>query len=145
VPSARSLADYRWSSYRCYVGRAPRPAWLRTDTLLDMHQDGRRGYADFVEGQVTQRPIRTDVLEPVIDMLIDECDPDEIGERRGLIRVVTIAMLQRTEGEARASLDALLEFASSGARRTALHRARSRLAETPVLHRVVQRALDLAA
>lgn len=32
----RGLDDYKWSSYRVFVGKTPPPTWLETDWLLSM-------------------------------------------------------------------------------------------------------------
>jgi putative transposase len=50
----RQLRGYRWSSYRAYVGLAPRPEWLVTERVLEMcgggnNARGRQQYREFVE------------------------------------------------------------------------------------------------
>jgi REP element-mobilizing transposase RayT len=140
-----SLQRYRWSSFRCYAGRSEAPCWLRLTRLLDMHGGERRAYTTFVEGEIVPGRLRLEAVEAVIEMLLDECDEVEIGQRRGLARVVAIGMLERSHGEVRASLEQLLAFTSAGSRRVALHRASRRFDEFPTLARVVDRAIDLAA
>jgi len=53
----RRLREYRWSSYRAYVGLAERPGWLVTEAVLGMcgggtGARGREQYREFVEGAV---------------------------------------------------------------------------------------------
>lgn len=47
------LATYRWSSYRAFVGRAPKPRWLKTDPVLRA-TGGITGYSTFVETDFNQ-------------------------------------------------------------------------------------------
>ena len=53
------LRDFRWSSYPAYVGRVPRPEWLRADRALDNlgladTAAGRRKYAEYMGGRVEE-------------------------------------------------------------------------------------------
>ena len=53
------LREYRWSSYRAYVGLAKAPAWLETQTVLELGGgragDGRRrAYRAYVESAVRE-------------------------------------------------------------------------------------------
>ena len=49
-----SLGDYKWSSYRAYVGDATKPGWLETSWLLSRFgkttRERQRNYREFVEG-----------------------------------------------------------------------------------------------
>ena len=52
------LREYPWSSYRAYVGAAPRPEWLDVEPLLALvggpGRDRLRRYAESVEGGVAE-------------------------------------------------------------------------------------------
>ena len=54
--------DYKWSSYRAYLGVTRSPAWLETkETLMlfgSVMESARRDYRRFVEGEVAQDPMR---------------------------------------------------------------------------------------
>jgi putative transposase len=49
-PLVEPLADYRWSSYPAYIGKAARPEWLHCDKIYTMlgHNDPCAGYAAYV-------------------------------------------------------------------------------------------------
>lgn len=52
TPLVRRLIDYRWSSYRAYLGKAPAPAWLDCEPVFgELAAGGRRraAYRAFVE------------------------------------------------------------------------------------------------
>jgi len=54
-------ADYKWSSYRAYLGLRKRPEWLRTETTLKRFgsavPEQRKGYRGFVEEEVASDPL----------------------------------------------------------------------------------------
>ncbi len=50
------LADYRWSSYPAYIGRAATPGWLVTHYILDAI--GAKRYASYVERGAADDPYR---------------------------------------------------------------------------------------
>ena len=54
----RSIGDYRWSSYRSYIGKEKPPGWLARDLVLGYFgkkiSEGQQGYRDFVEEALAQ-------------------------------------------------------------------------------------------
>jgi REP element-mobilizing transposase RayT len=67
------------------------------------------------------------------------------GPRRGLARVISIALLEHCHGQTRMELTRRLEFPSAAAMRTATRRAHLKIAASPELERALQRAIDLLA
>jgi len=54
--------EYRWSSYRAYVGRVKPPGWLDVSRTLSMfartRREQRRAYRQFVEEDVVANPLK---------------------------------------------------------------------------------------
>lgn len=127
-----ALDEWRWSSYRHYVGNVPAPSWL---TMSEIRRGTASDYRGFVEGEFSA-PIKW-----AVDMaLLDSVVTDEHPSRR-LQRVVALAVAERTGG----AIGDVVSFASDDARRAALSRMRRRLASDPMLSRIVDRAVLLAA
>jgi REP element-mobilizing transposase RayT len=138
-----SLDQYRWSSYGAYVGTAPRPEWLQTDALLSMHE-GRAAFRTFVEGDLhleSPEAIRFAVIAAVAELDLDEL---EVSSREQLERLVALALLDGG-GVAVEALRTMVGDLSYGAKRTALSRARRRVADAPWLAETVERARRYAA
>jgi REP element-mobilizing transposase RayT len=57
------LRDYRWSSYRFYIGLARKPDWLTCQSVLDLgggrKEQQRRRYREYVESAVREGVART--------------------------------------------------------------------------------------
>ena len=51
VKLVKNLQDYKWSSYRSYLGLAPKPYWLNTTKTLNMLgiKNSSRKYKSFIE------------------------------------------------------------------------------------------------
>jgi REP element-mobilizing transposase RayT len=136
------LARYLWSSYRYYVTAAPKPAWLRTDVLLEMH-DGPEGYRQFVEGTqplahnsaVVDWAIRTAIVEST----------DHDFNAPGLERSIAAALLCGHEPALILAAGDLLGHRNPDARRQAVRRAGRRLVTDPAFGALVTRASRLAA
>ena len=70
-PIRAGLADrpseYRWSSYRCYIGKEKKPAWLTTESVLGYFGDdafsAQDNYRKFVEA--TSKSETKDLLKDV--------------------------------------------------------------------------------
>jgi REP element-mobilizing transposase RayT len=135
------LDQYRWSSFGAYVGSMRRPEWLRVDALSAMHAD-RHAYREFVEGE---RP--TGAVEWAIEAAVAELDHDALGITNpgSVTRTIALAMLDDATPSVQESLAGLLGDLGDGARRTALSRARRRVADEPWLAQAVDRARRLAA
>lgn len=136
------LDAYRWSSYGAYVGTARRPEWLHTDVLLET-QAGRRGMRQFVEDDASCRI--GSAVSWAIEAAVAEADLNVSGAStpRHLVRIVALLLLD-TQGPD-PFLDALVGAPTPSARRTAMSRARQRLADEPWLADVIERARQLAA
>ena len=68
-PIRAGLADrpseYRWSSYRCYIGKEKKPAWLKTESVFgyfgDDDSSAQDNYRKFVDGSSrseTKNPLK---------------------------------------------------------------------------------------
>ena len=58
-------SEYRWSSYRCYIGKEKKPAWLTTESVLgyfgDDDSSAQDNYGKFVDGAFeaeTKNPLK---------------------------------------------------------------------------------------
>ncbi len=54
---AKTAGCYQWSSYRAFIGRSPRPTWLRVTETLEATTGGIPAYARFVENELHQDPV----------------------------------------------------------------------------------------
>ena len=133
------LTVYPWSSYASHVGVRAAPAWLHTEVLIELH-GGSAAMREFVEGTagMSQTPI-----DWAIDMAIAETEHDRLVAAPHVRRTIEIALFERSDGRLREALDQRLAFPSTGAQRMALTRARQRLAASPELIDVVDRAFRL--
>ena len=144
LPHVGRLDAYRWSSYRCYVGKAGRPGWLTTDVLGDMH-NGPSDYRMFVEGETESSVSCPGVLRWAIETALHELAPTDDVEPQWLDRVVATLMLDRASGARHTLLARQVTFPSPPAKRMAMMRARQRAAACPELLAVADRALELVA
>jgi len=136
------LTDYRWSSFRHYAGLSTPPGWLHTSTLLSMCAGD---YAEYVNDDAKHRPLFVGDLNAAIEMVVDEQLPDGTRDRRGLVRVISIALLDHCQGDVRMELQRRLELPSAAAMRMATKRARLKLTASPELERALYRVIDLLA
>ncbi|HWL41993.1 MAG TPA: transposase [Ilumatobacter sp.] len=145
VRPAVPLDRYRWSSFGAYVGAASSPEWLRTDVLEAMHAD-RYAMRTFVEGNLA--PMRVTAAMPwAIKLAVSELDHEALGIANSaqVERTVALALLDGSSVEVQQSVSALLGELTDGARRTALSRARRRVADQPWMADILGRVRHLAA
>jgi REP element-mobilizing transposase RayT len=139
------LDTWQWSSYRCYMGRSPRPSWLTTSVWFDWHGN-RTALRRFVEGDADhddavpaerwQWAIETAMAEYVLT----STEP----LTQGTLRTVTIATAVRCGGPLAVELLAPLDFVHERARDRATRRASARVMNNPELDAIVNRAVRLA-
>jgi REP element-mobilizing transposase RayT len=133
------LDEYRWSSYRFYVGAERPPAWLSTDELGSMHADPP-AYREFVEGTTRRVP----AVEWAIDTALMEFADSAATMTPHIRRTLMLAMLERADAGLACEIDFVLSFPTPRARTAALRRVRQRLAADPVVAALADRALRLA-
>jgi hypothetical protein len=75
-----SVDDECWTSFRAYVGLAPRPSWLTTSHFLEMF-GGRKGLHAFVESYRTGREAYPEDFEPETGMFNFEFSEESPVER----------------------------------------------------------------
>lgn len=72
-PLVDNLADWPWSSYPAYLGRAPAPTWLETGTVLGaLGSADAAGYRGFVESGVEEEVERFYANQRATPILGDE-------------------------------------------------------------------------
>lgn len=72
-PLVANLADWPWSSYPAYLGRASAPAWLETGTVLNaLGPSDPTGYRGFVESGVEEELERFYANQRATPILGDE-------------------------------------------------------------------------
>jgi len=114
------LQQYRWSSYRAYIGLEKKPEWLQCDVVLDLgggrKGERRRNYREYVESAVREgmekspwEGLREQVVlggEAFVAALRTHVRGDE-QEQRGAKRLIevrpgldeVIAAVERIKGE----------------------------------------------
>jgi len=141
LADAPRAAEYRWSSYRYYVGGRAAPEWLRTEVVLGMHADSR-AYREYVEDDTA--PSRApELVGWAVRTALAEC-LDEGSAPQGMERTL-LAALWTQAPRLRASVETLFDYSSIDARRQAIGRARRRLAQDPTIARAVATAMRLVA
>ena len=108
-------SEYRWSSYRCYIGKEKKAAWLTTESVLGYFGDddasAQDNYRKFVEGvswSETKNPLKdvfasTFLWSPEFitwakEKLIDpkNADTRNIPVLRDLIDNLSLEQIERT-------------------------------------------------
>jgi REP element-mobilizing transposase RayT len=148
IAGVTSVADYRWSSHRAYLGHRRPADWLRTGQVLSHFGGDVRAFADFVEtdnppGRSPGKPIDGDVLVAACDLVLDEVGGALESSLQGVRRTVMMLIAERLDDRSAGIILDSLGFASPDARSAALRRARRRAAADPLLADVVDRVLDL--
>lgn len=142
--SPAQIDRYRWSSHRVYLRRRAEPPWMRTDTVLELFGDDRDRFDRFVRiDRVQGAGAGYGAVSALADLVIDE--RRLAGARQRLGRTVAVLLLDRVDAAQTGSLAAALGLTNDATRRTALQRARRRLALRPELAELVDGVRDLAA
>lgn len=120
-------ADYRWSSYRAYLGHRPEASFLRTEIVLDHFGQDRQRFARFTEDDDPLAPVETlDDLTQIIHLAIarEDLEHGDDRARRWTGRTVMLLLEDRlAPGPLRADVSAALAFPSPKARANAHRRA----------------------
>lgn len=138
LPGVDAAADYRWSSYRTYLGRRPAPPFLDVRPVLDL-VGGPRELAVLTEDPLRRPPVEGVRRLVECAIAVDDLDhPAEVPSRAHLARSVTVLLAARTsDPELRSQLDAALGHRSPRAAREAVRRAEVRLADDDAVGRVI--------
>lgn len=147
VPGVRAARDWRWSSYRAYLGLRRAPAFLCTDTVMGLYGDDPRRLERFTEQDSQSLDPSSSVADVVqvarLAIAVDDVEHG-VGEElpRWQERTTLLLLADRLSG--RDLGDRLLrsfDFPSDSARRMALHRARARASDV-TLARIVDRVVE---
>jgi REP element-mobilizing transposase RayT len=149
VSGVTSVADYRWSSHRAYLGHRRSAPWLRTDVVLEHFSGDVGAFADFVETDDAGNRegvlhIDLDVLTASVALVLDEIMGALGNTSQSVTRTVLILIADRLDGAAAQEVVESLRFATPEARAAAVRRARRRASADPALAAVVDRVLELA-
>ncbi|QYG93268.1 hypothetical protein HC251_13115 [Iamia sp. SCSIO 61187] len=139
-----SPAEYRWSSYRTYLGLRPAPAFLDIAPVTAL-LGGPDAVAAFTEGEVAPTgrcaSVRIEDLRQLIDCAIavdDLTHREDEGTRRWLARTVLLLLGDRSSDPIlREIVASELGHPSPEAARSALRRARQRQVAEPMVGRVL--------
>ena len=142
LPTTQSLVDYRWSSYRTYLGLRRPPRFLDTSIVLDRFGGDPARLASFTESepdtgtnghgrQLVRAMMRREIAATSASLGIDTVSLRE--------SVVIDAVAHQLGPVAAEALGPLIPERSPGAARTARMRSARRLQSDPALRRVVER------
>ena len=142
LPTAEPLAEYRWSSYRTYLGLRRPPRFLDTSLFLDRFDGDTTRIAEFTEGEARVNPRELDP-ELVLAMLQREIASTSasLGIDTTSLResAVIDAVAHHLGAEVADTVAPLLPHRSRAAARTARLRAKRRLQSDAAIQRVVER------
>jgi REP element-mobilizing transposase RayT len=148
IPGVQSPTDYRWSSYRAYLGYRRCPPFLHHDPLLSHFEGDVRRLAVMTETEdvpFAAEPATIADLEQLVDYTIaaDDLAYDRPqGEPRLLERtLLLLAGEHLSDPVLHTAVEQHLAAPSSAARRAAVRRARARLARDPALRRTLHRLI----
>lgn len=138
------VTAYRWSSHRTYLGLRATPTWMRTDEILSHWNGSTAAFDEFVrydvvDGRSEIDPLRLQAMAAACAMAIDEQD----GASTRLARLLVIGWAANRGVDPAVVMTAF--GMTRGAVHSASHRARTRVASTPSLELVVDRAADLTS
>ena len=141
LPGVRRPADYRWSSYRTYLGHRRCPPFLDTGLVLGMFDGDREGLAAFTDDGRPTWVTTVEDLEQAVRLAIAEDDlrhGDDAEVQRWQERTAMLLVADALRGTTLAR-DVLerLDLPSAAARRMAMKRARDRAAD-PAIARIVR-------
>jgi REP element-mobilizing transposase RayT len=144
LPGVQACEDYRWSSYRTYIGLRATPPFVNRDFLIEMFDWNRDRLEEFTHAEVAA-PIES--IESIIELAIavDQLahgDDDDGYGRQQIERTVRLLLLDTLIGrDIRAVLARGLP--TGAAFRKALSRARQRRASDESIRRIVSSAAGL--
>lgn len=145
LDAVADAAGYRWSSHRTYLGHRRTPPWLSTDLVLDHWAGDRSAFGRFVDADA--QPLSPVVTVQRLGAMVAACAfvLDELGGDGTTGRVARLLALAwaMESGVDRRVVMRTFDIPSLGALHSAVHRARSRIADDPALAAVLERAASL--
>ncbi len=143
-----SVADYRWSSHRAYLGHRRPPPWLRTDVVMEHFGGDVGAFAAFIEADHRERrpdgvQLDPDVLSATVELVLDEIMGALGNAAQSVSRTVLILIAERLDGPTANHVLESLQFTTPEARAAAVRRARRRATADAHLVDVVDRVLEL--
>jgi REP element-mobilizing transposase RayT len=143
VAGVRTCEEYRWSSYRTYLGLRPAPPFLNTGFVLDMFDWNPGRLRAFTEDQIAA-PFEsiTSIIELAIAVdLLAHGDDDAGYGRQQLDRTIRLLLLDTVSDR---TVRAVIEqgLPTGAARRKALSRARQRCDADDSILRVISTVSD---
>ncbi len=146
------LDRYRWSSHRVYLGHRKRPAWMRTNVILDSFGGDPNAFDRFVTSNLEHEPQRSanvtfppPELDTVVELVIDESSSEVAVARQGMARVVSLLVVDQIGDLNDVTLVAHFGYPSQRAFKEAVWRARRRADAEPFLSALAVRATRLVA
>ncbi len=146
LPGVGSVAGYRWSSHRTYMGHRVQPPFLVLEPVLGQFKD-RTAFDAFVTGAVSKPlgdGIAVERIAPLVQLVAEEVGSGEFqGSRsaRSLVLLLADRLPERVGDELRVGLS----FATRKSLRQARARANRLFDAEPEVARIVERTLELVA
>ena len=148
VVGAERIREYRWSSYRTYLGCRRTPPFLDTELVMSLYGGDLDAFIRATESDL-EPTIATPDDQPIdIEPFLRferarlELESADDAPEPASDRMVLLLLADATDDiTLAADVDRRLGFPSAGTRRTALSRARRRLADDPSLALLVDRLL----
>lgn len=148
ISGITNVVDYRWSSFRAYVGLRPSAPFLNTGPVLSLF-GGDRGQlvettTDHTRSILDSGSISAEDLEQLASLASAEHDLEcetstDVRRMKQSLLLATIAHLDRPD--LRDDVLARFDFPSNSARRMATHRARRKFTADPALTPLFDRFL----
>ena len=147
LQGVKSFSDYRWSSYRTYIGERRPPNFVKTGLVLDCFDQDVATFARFHDiGSVAPTcgsPSNAVDIMQTVKFAVAEDDllnGDDTSSTAWLERTLTVLLVDEfPDAPWHAALVSQCSFASPNARRMAISRARHRQSTDPTIARIVAR------
>jgi REP element-mobilizing transposase RayT len=145
LASVAAPADYRWSSYRSYLGLRPSPSFLNAGMVLDLFADAaefiefteQRSASMFVGEQISLDDIRQLVEFSISNDNLTDCDSRGANAPWLARNILVLLASGDLDAAVRGVVERHLAFPSSNARRMAVARARQRWHADPAAQRIL--------
>ena len=126
IDDVESVAEYRWSSHRTYLGLRRRPDWMVTDHVLNWFGGDIVAFDSFVRQRDHDASLSSDVratdLLGAIDFILGQrCD--DMRRARSQRRAIALTLGQHMLDDEQVALRAALGLNDSSALKTATWRA----------------------
>jgi REP element-mobilizing transposase RayT len=135
--------DYRWSSYRTYLGRRHAPSFLNTEFILGMFGHDLHRFADFTEQGQTIELRTSEAVSDLLQLIEFEIGRDDLGHGDESLssawkaRSVLVLLMHRLADQPIGlEIERYLAIPSSSARDKAIGRARARARREPAIGRI---------